>query len=108
MKVSKTIPEKKETGRDAAIAELFCEYVKSMEDKPRHTTAAETEADMYDRFCVGAFPDNVKLQSELYDKMMNVAVEFEESGFIAGFKTAMKLLDNVALLRGREATVWQA
>ena len=45
MKVSKTIPEKKETGRDAAIAELFCEYVKSMEDKPRHTTAAETEAD---------------------------------------------------------------
>lgn len=32
MKVSKTIPEKKETGRDAAIAELFCEYVKSMED----------------------------------------------------------------------------
>ncbi len=40
--------------------------------------------------------------------MMNVAVEFEESGFIAGFKTAMKLLDNVALLRGREATVWQA
>ena len=52
MKVSRTIPE----SRDAAIAELFCEYVKSMEDKPRHTTAAETEADMYDQFCVGAFP----------------------------------------------------
>ena len=92
MKVSKTIPEKKETGRDAVIAELFCEYVKSMEDKPRHTTAAKTEADMYDQFCVGAFPDNVRLQS----------------CFFAGFKTAMKLLDNVALLRGREATVWQA
>lgn len=28
----------------------------------------------------------------MYDKMMDVAIEFEESGFIAGFKTAMALL----------------
>lgn len=107
MKISKQSQEKK-TGRDAAIAELFCEYVRSMEDKPRHTAAAKTEADMYEQFCVSVFPNNVRLQIELYDKMMNVAVEFEESGFIAGFKTAMEILNNMALLRGREAAVWQA
>lgn len=91
MKISITNPDIKESARNAVIAELFCEYVRSMEDKPRHTAAVETEIDMFDQFCVNALPDNVELQSELYDKMLNVAVEFEESGFIAGFKTAMQM-----------------
>ncbi len=59
---------------------------------------------MYNQFCENAFLDNVGLQSDLYDKMMNVAIEFEESGFIIGLKTAMEILDNLVFL---EAGRWQ-
>lgn len=72
-----------------AIARLFCDYVGKMEDKPRHTVKAELEVGIYEQFCAGAFPHNIRLQNQLYEKMMNVAVEYEESGFIAGFLYCM-------------------
>ena len=74
-----------------AIARLFCDYVGKMEDKPRHTVKAELEVGIYEQFCAGAFPHNIRLQNTLYEKMMNVAVEYEESGFIAGFLYCMAL-----------------
>ncbi len=77
-----------------AIARLFCDYVCKMQDKPRHTVKAELEVGIYEQFCAGAFPHNIRLQNGLYDKMMNVAVEYEESGFIAGFRYAMALLSS--------------
>ena len=82
---------------DAEIAQLFSDYVTRMEDMERHTKAACKEVDAFDLCCVSEFPRNIRLQNLMYDKMMNCAVEFEESGFIAGFRTA------VALLNGQEA-----
>lgn len=79
---------------NAAIAKLFCNYVSSMEDKPRHTAKADMEVGIFDQFCTGAFSHNVRLQNGLYGKMMNVAVEYEESGFISGFRYAMALLSS--------------
>lgn len=79
---------------NAAIARLFCDYVTNMEDKPRHTVKADLEVGIFDQFCAGAFPHNIRLQNGLYDKMMNVAVEYEESGFVAGFRYAVTLLSS--------------
>lgn len=76
---------------DTAIQEIFKEYVASTEGKPRHTTAANQEVGIFTAFCSGAFDQNIKLQNSLYERMMDCAVEFEESGFIAGFKLAMLL-----------------
>ncbi len=74
------------------IAQMFSDYVTRMEDRPRHTKAADKEIDAFDTYCASEFPRNMRVQNELYGRMMNAAVEFEESGFIAGFKTAMALV----------------
>lgn len=73
------------------IAQMFCDYVTRMEDMPRHTKAAQKETEAFDRFCESEFPRNIRLQVQLCDRMMNAAVEYEESGFIAGFQTAAAL-----------------
>ena len=77
---------------DTEIAQMFSDYVARMQDKERHTRAACKEADAFDTCCASEFPNNVRLQNLMYNRMMDVAVEFEESGFIAGFKTAAALL----------------
>lgn len=77
---------------DTEIAQMFSDYVGRMEDRERHTEAACKEVDAFDLCCASEFPNNVRVQNLMYDKMMNTAIEFEESGFIAGFKTAMALL----------------
>lgn len=74
------------------IVQMFKDYVARMEDSPRHTKAAERAALEFDRFLESEFPRNVRLQEQLFDRMMNTAVEYEESGFIAGFQTAAALL----------------
>lgn len=79
---------------ETEIAQMFSDYVARMEDKPRHTWAAVREAEEFDLYCESEFPRNVRVQNCLFERMMNVAVEYEESGFIAGFKTAMALLTN--------------
>lgn len=83
------------------IAQMFSDYVNRMQDTERHTEAACKEADAFDLCCSSEFPNNVRLQNLMWEKMMNVAVEFEESGFIAGFKTAM------AFLSGQEEYLFQ-
>lgn len=77
---------------DTEIAQMFSDYVGRMQDTERHTKAACKEVDAFDVCCSSEFPQNIRLQNLMYDKMMSTAVEFEESGFIAGFKTAMALL----------------
>ena len=74
------------------VSQMFIDYVSSMEDKERHTEAACIEVDNFDQYCEERFPKDIRLQTELFDKMMNVAVEYEESGFIAGVKWMLKLL----------------
>lgn len=74
------------------IAQMFTDYIGRMQDQERHTPAACKEVDAFDTCCSSEFPYNVRLQNLMYERMMDVAVEFEESGFIAGFQTAMALL----------------
>lgn len=83
-----------------AIADFFHNYVTSMEDKPRHTEKANIEVDVFDEFCTEVFSGNMPMQIQMFDKMMNVAVEFEESGFIAGFKTAMQMFTGISVKEG--------
>lgn len=84
------------------IAQMFSDYVAKNEDTERHTVAACKEVEAFDLCCNSEFPNNYRLQCLMYDKMMNCAVEFEESGFIAGFQTA------VALLSGQEEVLSKA
>ncbi len=73
------------------LSRLFSDYIAGMKDKPRHTEKADIEAGKFNAFCMGAFPHNTMMQNELYGRMMDAAIEYEESGFIAGFKYAMAL-----------------
>lgn len=77
---------------DTELAQMFSDYVNRMEDKERHTEAACKEVDAFDTCCASEFPNNHRLHSLMCSRMMDVAVEYEESGFIAGFKTAIALL----------------
>ena len=77
----------------AAIPKMFRKYVESTDGKPRHTQRADYEVGLFSAFTCGAIPNNAKLQEALYFRMMDCAVEFEESGFIAGFEYAMSLMN---------------
>lgn len=76
------------------ISQIFKDYVTRMQDKERHTRAAVKETDAFDTYCASEFPNNVRLQVALFDRMMNCAVEYELSGFIAGFQTAATIFAN--------------
>ena len=69
----------------AAIKKMFSDYVMSADGKNRHTMEANQELGLYSAFTAGAFRTDSRLQDALYERMMSCAVEFEESGFIAGF-----------------------
>lgn len=77
---------------DMEIAQMFSDYVERMDARPRHTGAAIKESEGFDTMLESEFPRNIRLQTIMFDKMMSCAIEYEESGFIAGFKTAMALL----------------
>ena len=81
--------------KNSDIKKLFIKYVEGMQCKERHTKDACKSVDEFERICEQKFPDDYRLQSCLYGYMMDAAVDFEESGFIAGFKTAVKLLYNL-------------
>lgn len=74
-----------------AICEEFYKYVMSMEDKERHTKEACEEAEQFDKLCMDKLPDDGESQVMLFTKMMDTAVEYEKSGFIAGFRIAFGL-----------------
>ena len=84
-----------ETGKlnNEIISEMFCEYVSTMADNgERHTEKACAEVDKFDKFCERIFPNDTSKQTEVFDKMMEVAVEYEESGFIAGVKWVLAMM----------------
>lgn len=79
---------------DASIMRMFTKYVEGFDSKPRHSKAANREVDLFDSYVNGACPGNFKLQDGLCHRMMNVAVEFEQCGFIAGVKYALQYICN--------------
>lgn len=74
------------------LAEYFKEYVAECRCKERHTEAACNEVAQYDKMVAYFFPKELKPQNRLYEKMMDVAVEYEESGFMAGYRMCLKHL----------------
>lgn len=74
------------------LAEYFKEYVADCQCKERHTEAACDEVAQYDKMVAYFFPKELKPQNRLYEKMMDVAVEYEESGFMAGYRMCLKHL----------------
>ena len=84
---------------DEAIQQLFFQYVRSCEDRERHSAEAVRCAEVFDDFCSKHVEGDALEKIEAYTKMTDVAVEFEEGGFMAGFKVAMNLL----LADGQEA-----
>lgn len=86
------------------LAEYFKEYVESCQCKERHTDAACNEVEQYDKLVAYFFPKELKPQVKLYDKMMDVAVEYEESGFMAGYRMCLKHLQEQEQSVGSEAT----
>ena len=77
---------------DEQLAEYFREYVGGCQCKERHTEAACNEVEQYDKMVAYFFPKELKPQNRFYDKMMDVAVEYEESGFMAGYRMCLKHL----------------
>lgn len=77
---------------DKAIQQLFFQYVESCQDKERHSAEAVRCAEVFDDFCSRHIEGGMLKKIEAYTKMTDVAVEFEEDGFKAGFKMAMNLL----------------
>lgn len=77
---------------DEQLAEYFREYVDGCQCKERHTEAACNEVEQYDKMVAYFFPKELKPQNRFYDKMMDVAVEYEESGFMAGYRMCLKHL----------------
>lgn len=86
------------------LGEYFKEYVESCQCKERHTDAACNEVEQYDKLVAYFFPKELKPQVKLYDKMMDVAVEYEESGFMAGYRMCLKHLQEQEQSVGSEAT----
>lgn len=74
------------------LSQYFKDYVESMQCKERHTDIACDEADAYDSMISSIFPNDIRVQTMLYDKMMDVSVEYEESGFIAGYRMCLEHL----------------
>lgn len=72
------------------LSQYFKDYVESMQCKERHTDIACDEADAYDSMISSIFPNDIRIQTMLYDKMMDVSVEYEESGFIAGYRMCLE------------------
>lgn len=84
----------------AAIQKMYSEYVLACDGQDRHTEGVRKKLGAYNAFMAGAFPMNSRIQNDLYERMMECAVEFEESGFIAGFgigfRCALGLLQSSA------------
>lgn len=77
---------------DEQLSQYFKNYVESTQCKERHTDVACDEADAYDSMLSSIFPNDINVQSKLYDKMMDVSVEYEESGFMAGYRMCLEHL----------------
>lgn len=90
MKCSKIVDSVIKNLSDEQLSQYFKEYVESMQCKERHTDIACDEADAYDSMISSIFPNDIRVQTMLYDKMMDVSVEYEESGFIAGYRMCLE------------------
>jgi hypothetical protein len=89
---------------DEELESYFKQYVENFQCAERHTKAACDEVAKYDKLVEYFFPKEIKPQMKLYNKMMDVAVEFEESGFMAGYRLCLKHLQEQGEIPTEEST----
>jgi len=77
---------------DEQLSQYFKDYVDSTQCKERHTDIACDEVEAYDSMVSRMFPNDINMQNRLYDKMMDVSVEYEVSGFLAGYRMCLEHL----------------
>ena len=75
---------------DEQLEQYFKDDVDRFQCKERHTKVACDEVEAYDSMVSNIFPNDIKVQSKLYDKMMDVSVEYEVSGFMAGYRMCLE------------------
>ena len=78
-----------------AIRKMFRDYVENADGKPRHSQEARYQAGMFSSFLDGAIPYNMKLRDAIYARMMDCAVEYEQSGFIAGVRFVLNRFEDI-------------
>lgn len=89
---------------DEKLAEMFREYVESFECRERHPKSACDEVEAFDKLTAYFFPQELNPQRRLYNKMMDAAVEFEESGFMAGYRMCLAHLQGQEPIPSTKAT----
>jgi len=72
------------------LVELFRKYVEGMGDTPRHTEEAIETACLYQAVAEKHSGFNHERLKELTETAMEMAVEFELSGFMAGYRAALR------------------
>lgn len=77
---------------DEQLSQYFKDYVDSTQCKERHTDIACDEVEAYDSMVSRMFLNDINVQNRLYDKMMDVSVEYEVSGFLAGYRMCLEHL----------------
>lgn len=74
---------------DEEIKVRFVTYIEKMNDAPRHTPEAIMETKEFADFCEKEYAGDLRKQDQVYDKAVSMALSFEESGFLAGYKMAL-------------------
>lgn len=77
---------------DQSIGRMFDDYVDSTNGKERHTASAVRDYDIFADYVENETRSSNAVQNALLEKAMDFAVEYEESGFIAGFRWAVMML----------------
>jgi hypothetical protein len=66
--------------------EEFNKYVAEHKDQERHTPKAVQEADDFFDFISSQMQDKPEMIEQLWERFMDGCVEYEVSGFIAGYQ----------------------
>lgn len=75
------------------IREMFRKYTQDKDGIPRHSECSRKECDELSNMVEKAMA-NIAVVNDIESKAMDMAVEFEEDGFVAGFKFAIEMLKN--------------
>lgn len=78
---------------EKAIRRIFTYYVAGMQEKEYHGDAALAAEDALETV-MDAHIDNLDVWTEIIVKALNLANEYEEDGFVAGFRAAMQMLSS--------------
>lgn len=80
---------------EQVIKQIFMNYVAEKEDREYHSEqvlAAENELEAV----MDKYIEDLGVWTEIISNAMGMAVEYEQDGFVAGFKAAMQMFSGVS------------